>query len=91
MASTPAAFGMPDAVTAGKSASSASIRSLDASSRALTVEPRCCTLPRSRTVMKSVTTEVPGSAISVISCKELRTEMACSTISLELDSSSSRA
>ena len=67
MASTPAAFGMPDAVTAGNSASSASIRSLDGSRRALIVEPRCCTLPRSRTVMKSVTTAVPGSAISLIS------------------------
>jgi chorismate binding enzyme len=85
------AFGMPDAVTAGKSASSPSIRSLDGLRRALIVEPRCWTLPRSRTVMKSVTAAVPGSAISAISCSELRTEIACSTISFEFDSRPSRA
>ncbi|COY58693.1 Uncharacterised protein [Mycobacterium tuberculosis] len=91
MASTPAAFGIPDAVTAGKRASRAAIRSLDGSNRALMVEPRCCTLPRSRTVMKSMTAALPGSAMSVISSSEERTEMACSTISLEFDSRSSRA
>ena len=76
MASIPAALGMPDAVTAGNSASRASIRSRDRSRRPRTVEPRCWTLPRSRTVMKSVTAALPGSATSVISAIEARTEIA---------------
>ncbi|SKW00574.1 Uncharacterised protein [Mycobacteroides abscessus subsp. abscessus] len=41
MASTPSAFGMPEAVTAGNSASSASIRVMPALSSPLTVDPRC--------------------------------------------------
>jgi hypothetical protein len=40
------AFGTPEAVTAGKTASNASQQERSAESRPLTWEPRCWTLPR---------------------------------------------
>nr|WP_316043580.1 hypothetical protein [Actinomadura sp. CNU-125] len=81
---------MPDAVTPGNSASSASQQVRPGASTPLTLDPRCCTLPRSFTVMNPVTRTVPGAHTAVSSSCDVRTDTACSKISFGSLSSSRR-
>lgn len=82
-------LGIPDAVIDGNSTVNASRASLSSASWPLTPDPRCWTLPRWRTDIKSSTTTLPGWQTASSSAMASLTERICSSTSLPSCSSSS--